>query len=275
MSRSLAPQLHIESPSDLAPIRQRLQSIDTERWADITRLVGLSDAGEPIRVVLQAEDSNVARNAPRWIAGFAVEALGTVVIFPSRSPIYPDNTLEDVLRHEVAHVLIGRAAAGQPVPRWFDEGLAMEAERERRFRDQTQLLYQLVTGPRTNLDDLNRLFRGGESDQVRAYAIAGALVHEVRQRFGAGISGRILARIRDGASFDEAFRSETGLEPIAFENEFWKSQRIWTTWLSIFTSAGILWPAIALLALVAIYVRHRRNLEIEKRWEEEGDDDGE
>ena len=37
-------------------------------------------------------------------------------------------TLEDVLRHEVAHVLISRAAGGRAVPRWFHEGVAMSVD---------------------------------------------------------------------------------------------------------------------------------------------------
>jgi hypothetical protein len=267
------PQLQIDSPPELAGIRTRFESIDARQWSDITGLVGLPDAGGPIRVVLATESSNMARDVSPWISGFAVEALSLVVVFPSRSPTYPDDTLEDVLRHEIAHVLIGRAAAGQRIPRWFDEGLAMEAERERRFSDQTQLLYQLATGSQASLMDLDRLFSGGQNDQIRAYAIAGALVHDLRQTYGADVGAQILKRIREGASFEAAFLSATGVTPDKLESEFWKRQRIWTTWVPIITSSTVLWPAITLLALLAIYMRHRKNRAIEKRWEEE--DDGE
>jgi hypothetical protein len=47
-----------------------------------------------------------------WIAGFASNGEGPekkdemVVLFPARTPSYPNSSLEDVLRHEVAHVLI-------------------------------------------------------------------------------------------------------------------------------------------------------------------------
>ena len=64
-----------------------------------------------------------------WTAGFAIGNDGLIVLFPARSPRYPHDTLEDVLRHEVAHVLIDRAARGQRVPRWFHEGLAIVVER--------------------------------------------------------------------------------------------------------------------------------------------------
>ena len=133
------PRLRIEAPPELAAARIRLESIDPHRFADIAQLVGIAEVGPTIHVVLAAENSDVARGVPMWISGFTVR--DSVVIFPSRSPRYPDDTLEDVLRHEVAHALIWRASAGRPIPRWFNEGLAMAAERDRGFEDQTQFLY--------------------------------------------------------------------------------------------------------------------------------------
>jgi hypothetical protein len=119
-----------------------LESIDPRRFTDIAKLVGLTDAGPAIRVVLVAESSDLARSVSSWIAGFTIGE--SVVLFPARSPTYPNSSLEDVMRHEVAHALIWRTSGGRPIPRWFNEGVAMAAERERRFGDQTQLFYQLV-----------------------------------------------------------------------------------------------------------------------------------
>src|SRR5881409_4538303 len=150
------PKLEIEAPTELDAVRKRLESIPAARFADIAEILGLIDAGPVIQVKLATETSDVARGVAPWVSGFAMGESNLVVIFPARSPGYPDSTLEDVLRHEVAHVLIWRAAAGQPVPRWFDEGLAMEAERARRFGDQTQLFYQLVSGSGTHLAELDR-----------------------------------------------------------------------------------------------------------------------
>jgi hypothetical protein len=72
------PRLQFESPAELAPVRARLEAIDTQRWDDITSLVGLTDAGDPIRIVLEAEDSDLAHRVPSWIAGFAAQPSETV-----------------------------------------------------------------------------------------------------------------------------------------------------------------------------------------------------
>src|SRR5437870_2115997 len=260
------PKLEIEAPTELDAVRNRLQSIPPGRFADIAEFLGLIDAGPVIQVKLATETSDVARGVAPWISGFAMGESNLVVIFPARSPGYPDNTLEDVLRHEVAHILIWRASAGRPVPRWFNEGVAMEVERARRFQDQTQLLYHLVTGGRTDLEHLDRLFSGSQSDQTRAYALAGAFVHELVREQGKSVHREILMRIGRGAPFDIAFADVTGLTPSHAESEFWNRQRIWTSWLPLVTSSATLWLGVTTLALVAIYVRRRRNRQIEEQW---------
>ena len=264
----MLPHLEIEAPPELAAVRMRLQAISPGRFGDIAEFLGIAEAGSAIRVILAPENSELARSVVPWISGFAVAESNLVVMFPARSPGYPDNTLEDVLRHEVAHVLIWRAA-GRPVPRWFNEGLAMEVERERRFQDQTQLLYQLLTGGQIDLQQLDRLFSGRQNDKTRAYALSGALVHDLVQRHGPTACREILIRVHQGTPFEIAFGTVTGNTPAQTESEFWRRQRIWTSWVPIVTSSTILWSAVTMLAILAIYVRRRRNRQMEEEWAKE------
>jgi hypothetical protein len=269
-------KLQIEAPPELAAVRGRLEAMPPGSFSDIGQFLGASEAGPSIHIVLATESSDLGHRVVPWISGFAVGESSLVVLFPARSPGYPDDTLEDVLRHEVAHVLIWRAAGGRHVPRWFDEGVAMEVERERRWRDQTQLFYQLLAGTETDLEHLDRLFSGGPSDQTRAYALAGAFVHNsLLREHGTAAVKEILMWVHDGSSFDTAFASVTGITPARAEEEFWRHQRIWTSWVPIVTSTTTLWLAITLLALAAIYMRHRRNRQIEEQWEKEGPDQDE
>jgi len=67
-----APLLRIEAPPELAALRTRLESFDRQRLADVERLVGLTDPGPPIQVVLAPESSDWARQVSPWIAGFAL-----------------------------------------------------------------------------------------------------------------------------------------------------------------------------------------------------------
>ena len=163
------PVLVIDAPVELSAARARLDSYDRSSLADIVRFVGLDDPGAPMRVVLATEDGEMARRVTAWTAGFAVGEASLVVLFPSRSPSYPHDTLEDVLRHEVAHVLISRAAGGRPVPRWFHEGLAVAVERPWGLEDRSRLASTLVFGPRLTLADIDSLFSGEQEMQARGY----------------------------------------------------------------------------------------------------------
>jgi hypothetical protein len=263
------PSLQIEAPPQLVSVRMRLEGMAPDELADIAQFLGIKDAGAAIHVVLAPENSDMARRVVAWIAGFAVGESSLVVLFPARSPGYPDSTIEDVLRHEVAHVLIWRASGGHYVPRWFDEGLAMEVERQRRWQDQTQLLYQLVSGGETDLQHLDGLFTGGQNDQTRAYALAGAFVHDLLKEHGPAAATGILMSIHNGAAFDVAFADIMGVTAAHAEANFWRRQRIWTSWVPIITSTTVLWLVVTLLALAAIYVRRRRNRQIEEQWARE------
>ncbi len=145
----------------------------------------------------------------------------------------------------------------------------MAAERERVFRDQTQFLYQLLSGERTSLLELDRLFSGDQNAQTRAYALASAIVDNLRRRHGSNVGGRILVRMNGGQPFDTAFREITGETTATMEAQFWHSQRFWTTWIPIIGSTTTLWLAVTLLAILAIFGRRRRNRELEEKWARE------
>ena len=275
LAQLLAPELHVEAPPDLAGVRARLESIDTQRLADITAMTGLADPGPAIRVVLAGEGSEWAARMPPWIAGLAVGG-DLIVLFPSRTPSYPHGSLEDVLRHEVAHVLIARAAPGRPVPRWFHEGLATAAERPWELRDRTRLVYELVTGPRLTLEQIDALFTGDRGAQTRAYALAGRFVRDLLDAHGGGVGAEILSHLGDGVPFDQAFARATGRSLLAAEADFWNRQRTWTTWFPLVTSTTTVWIVIMLLALWAVRRRRQKRAAQRRRWaEQEPDEDAE
>ena len=145
----------------------------------------------------------------------------------------------------------------------------MSSERGWRFRDQTQLFYELVSGSRESLDSLDRLFQGTQADQNRAYLLSGALVRRLLSDHGDTAGGKILERVGQGASFEIAFADVTGRSPASAEAEFWSTQNVWTTWIPILFSQETLWIAVTALALLAILRRRRRNAEIQEKWDEE------
>lgn len=265
---SEAPRLVVEAPARYEGLARELEALPGERLEAVTRLVGLTDPGPPIRVLLAPEGSDLAQ-VPAWVAGYARGNEGMVVLLPARTPSYPDSSFEDLLRHEVAHVLVDRAARGRPLPRWFHEGVAMIAGGSWGLEDRSYVAFALLTESDVSLTELDRRFSRGQGEVNKAYAVAGDFVRGLFEEHGPEVAADILAGVRHGLTFDEAFAHATGTSLAAAEAAFHRRQSIWYRWVPILTSSVTLWLAITLLALVAIRRRRVRDAAKLKRWEEE------
>jgi MYXO-CTERM domain-containing protein len=263
------PTLVWSAPPELAAARSRAASFDPRPLAGIVRTVGLDAPGPPIDVVLAGEDSEAARSMRPWVAGYAISNAGLIVLFPARSPGYPHDTLEDVLRHEVAHVLIARAAGGRPVPRWFHEGLAVAVEPPWDLADRSRLVWELVAGPRLTLREIDALFDAGATAQSRAYSLAAAVVRDFIRAHGPAAPAGVLRFVREGDAFSDAVARVAGRPLGAVEDDFWDRQRVWTIWVPFVTSGDVLWLLVIGVAALAVWRRRRQSREIRRRWDEE------
>jgi hypothetical protein len=265
---AIGPKLIIEAQPGLEAAAARVRAFGTSTLANLVETLGLTEPGPPIRVVLADERSFVAQSTPPWIAGFASSAQGIVVLFPARTPSYPDDSLESVLDHEVAHVLIARAADGRPLPRWFNEGLAMAVEHTWGLEDTTRFAIETLWAEPESFDHLDELFEEGESASRRAYALSGAFVRDLlQQQPGAG--ARILSLVARGQPFGEAFRLAAGLPLPQAEEAFLSRQSSWKRWVLFLSSSLSLWMIVTLLALYAIRKRRQKSAALRRRWEEE------
>jgi hypothetical protein len=161
-----------------------VRGFSSETLAAVLRLVGLDepgDSGPPITVVLAPEDSAMARSAPGWVTGFAAGERSVAVLLPARLPRYPDRNLAALYRHEIAHVLIHRAAGGRLLPRWFHEGVAMAAAASGDSR--TAPAGAGGAGARRSLARPHRpRLGGGEREVAAAYALSEDLVQDLLAR---------------------------------------------------------------------------------------------
>jgi hypothetical protein len=274
----------IEAPPSLAGSMAELQRLGPDALRPAMQLTGLTDPGPAIRIVLAPEGSSWAQAAPPWASGYAEGRVGLAVLIPARVQRYPDRGLEPLLRHEVTHVLVARAARGRPVPRWFDEGLAMAAGREGDLGDRARVAFAVLTQGRLPLARLDGAFAGRGGDVEQAYALARDLVRTLLARHGLAAPGAILARVGRGESFDQAFHEVTGETLGGFEAAYWRNRTFWDRWVPVVTSSAALWGAITFLALLAFRRRHAMDVEILRNWEDEtfpgsepapgGDDDG-
>lgn len=264
-----APELIFSSPPGLSRLAAELERADPKRYAEIAELLDLEDPGPPIRVHLVPEGAEETRLVPSWAVAFALSEAGIVVLIPSRVPAYPDGDLKGVLRHEVAHVLIARAAGRQPVPRFFDEGLAVVAAREWQLQDRSRLLMAVWPLAGKDLPALREDFAGGAQQAENAYVVSAAFVRFLLEREGGDAAARILRRISEGHDFDSAVRFGIGHPLEQIQEAFWADIDIWQKWVPLISgSTGF---SLLLLVLTALAWRRRkkRDREQQELWEAE------
>lgn len=262
-------RLVVDAPAELESIVSQVRDFDTTRLVSVMRLTGIQDAEQPIRILLMPEQSATARNTPEWVAGFADSARDLVVLFPSRIGSYPYRTLESVVYHEVAHILINRAANGRRVPRWFNEGLASAAERSWDIEDRSRFTWELVVGRALTATQLETLFGQDRGDVARAYVLSEALVRDILQRHGPLTAARLLSRMAGDISFEAALYATTGLTISEHVSLFWDRHAIWKRWIALAGHPFTLWGFATFLALVAIWRHRRRRFERRQQWEME------
>ncbi len=263
------PVLQFESAEGLEPIAERLQKIDSNQYRVIMDLVGLQQPGPPIRVILVSNESDLAKRVPAWFVGYAIGESSTVVLLTDRVANYPYDSLEGVLLHEIGHILTFRAAGGRDVPRWFDEGLAMIAGRTWNVEERARLVWAMVSGHQVSFDELNEWFVSDSSSARSAYVIAHALTLDLIDQTSPGFPKLLLAKVASGIPFHEAFRQTAFMTLEHAETKFWNQQTLWSRWIPVATSSGMVWLGITALVFYAAILQRKRSAAIKKRWEEE------
>jgi len=263
------PELLIEG-SDASPdYAARIDQIDPRRLTTAMELLGLDDPGGEILLVLAVEETLVARSTPPWISGYALSDRSVAVLFPARTPSYPDSTFEELVLHEVGHILVFRAVGGGEIPRWFNEGLALFIGRPWGLEDHSRVTWALVSGRQVSLADLEPYFSSSRETARHAYALAGAFVQDLVKRQGADAVATILAAVSRGMRFEEAYLDVTGVTLTQAEEEFWGRHTFLYRWVPVIGSSATLWLLITVLALLAFRRRRSRDAELHRLWEQE------
>jgi hypothetical protein len=265
-ARDARADIVVEAPPALAASADRIRRIDVAALADALTHAGLEMPPE-VRVTLVAEGDANARAVPEWIAGLALGDRD-IVIFPERVLSYPYDSIESVVRHEVAHLALNARAGGAPLPRWFHEGVATSVDVGWQTAARIQLLLAMLARPDTA--ELTRLFVSeSRSETARAYLLSALLVNDVRERHGPAVPGAIARRVASGLTFAEAFHAETGQTPDRAADAAWAGYRRWTEWVPAVTSPSAAWAVIVVLALMAFAAQRRRRARRRRHWDDE------
>jgi hypothetical protein len=151
-------------------------------WSEVESRLA-NDLDDTLDIYFMDHAGQVAESTgmPRWVAGVAHSESGEIMIARHGPDGAPTN-LEQLLKHEMAHVALHRATGGAKVPRWFHEGVA-EATEGGISLGRSQALAGLIFGSGVpDFEGLEKLFYTSDGPQVQqAYAASRDFVNFLQE----------------------------------------------------------------------------------------------
>lgn len=233
--------------------------------------------GQP---VLERVDVRVARTpremrslavtgVPSYAAGLAYSELGLVLL--TIQPLYPnsEHNLLEIFKHELVHVALHDAVGGEPIPRWFNEGLAVQLSGENRATRLWTLWSATLSEDLIPLNQLEATFPADPNSASIAYAQAADFVrfltrNQEEHRFRAAV-----ARVKGGQPFVAALGDAYGGEISSLEYEWLEDvARRYTFWPVLFSST-VIWMGVLGLLVWGWRRRKARSAVTLARWARE------
>ncbi|MFH1091467.1 MAG: peptidase MA family metallohydrolase [Pseudomonadota bacterium] len=206
---------------------------------------------------------------PSWAAGAAYPAQGLIVLKTPQAS--PGLDLDRVLKHELAHLVLGRIFDRRPVPVWLNEGLTMHLVDDWSLSRQMAMARAMASGGLISLHRLVREFPEGRLGAETAYAESYYFIAFLRDRYGGRVVGRLIGQLGAGIDPERALYRVTGLTDSGLQDEFerWLSRRFSIIWL--LAGPWFLWFLGALLVITAVIRRKRAAARKLAEWEQEED----
>ena len=212
---------------------------------------------------------------PEYAAGVAYPEIGLVLL--TLVPVHPNasHDLNEIFRHELAHVALEDAVRGNRVPRWFNEGFAVLASGETSIVRLQTLWTATLADNLLSLRQMDRTFPSDESDASIAYAQAVDVVRYLVRQQEYHRFRSLIAHLRDNQTIDGAILDSYGIDLATLEYEWQKDvAKRYTFWPVLF-SGTFVWMGALGLFVWGWRRRKRRAQATLQRWaKEEAAEDG-
>lgn len=256
---------------------ERVQSIIQD--AEAVKVELSSHLGQPVlqKVTVRVAPTvaDMARLAPQdapppdYASGVAYHGLHLVLL----SMLAPHGgeavDLDEVFRHELAHVALEDAVQGKHVPVWFNEGLAIYLSGELAVARTKTLWNATLSGTLIPLSELDRSFPRDNFEVSIAYAESADFMRFLTRKSDRLRFASMIERVKDGQPFERAIAEAYGSDLRRLEFEWHGDLEHRFSVIPVLTGGGLIW-VLVIAALGAAYVRRRRRARaILARWERE------
>jgi hypothetical protein len=206
---------------------------------------------------------------PTWAVGTAYPAHNLIILRSPRGIKGGRTKIEEVLKHEYAHLVLAMALKGHEAPQWLDEGFTMLQSRGWSISWTYVLSRGVLSKALIPLAELAYGFPLDQQQAQLAYAQSFSFVSYIKNEYGTEALARVIKGIAHGLDAEEALRQATGLGLGNLERG-WKAElKKRYSWIPIATSFFSLWFLASLLFLLGYWLKRRRAKRILAEWEQE------
>ncbi len=237
----------------------------------ITNMLGI-EYPDTVRVVIAADRLSFNRalgsTFPDWGAAAAIKKERLIVI---KSPAHfrVGKSLEELLGHELGHLIIDKASGGKWLPRWFEEGFCQLVSGEWRLSNDIRVTWAVWGSgliPLTALEEVNKF---GGAKAALAYAQSYLAISALVQELGIEFIPGFLAYYRDSGNIYKAFFRASGYEYSEWVNIWQKKTADRYRFVLYIFDSSVLFPLIAVLLVLLYLLKMYQVSKKKKLWREE------
>ncbi len=192
---------------------------------------------------------------PEWGIGFALPSQNQIIL---KSPRFVNQVIpiEQIVQHEYAHIVLGQKV-NRPLPRWFDEGLAVYLSLEGpAFHDDLLLTKAVILNRLIPMAELEHDFPDNTNQARLAYVQSVTAITMIsRQIHEAGLQ-EFLDDFARHPDFERMMLKYMGMEKAMFYRYWEKSVREDFGWSFLLLQSSFLWFFITFLFIGVFIIKH-------------------
>ena len=250
-------------------VARRASSIVETNFSRVARSIGFRQDLR-VRIFLPPTDDEFVfltqGRIPDWGIGCALPEKKTIVLRPS---FKGKVGLEELVVHELSHILLGQATGRARLPRWFDEGVAMWQSRQWRWGQDFTMNKAVFFHRIIPLGQIDNMLLFSSPRAQLAYTESFLALIYLFELGGGEVLPRLVQEMASGKEFSQALLEVCGCSEKEFAAEWERFVHHKFNLASMLLDSFNLWVVILLLFVTVYFVKRYRTRKTLQQWEVE------